>query len=387
MIPLFKASVGKDELKAVERVFKTCFLGKWKQTEKFEKEFAKFTGAKYCVGTNSGTAALHLALMACGIKEGDEVLVPSLTFVSTALVVLYVGAKPVWVDVRPDTLCMSPTDVAKKIGPKTRAIIPVHYGGQPADIDLIKIIIKKFEKKFGHKIFLISDAAQASGSKYPNGKRVGCCQWSDVTAFSFEAKKPASCGGGGAVTTNNKDLAKKIGTLSWLGINKGTKERMSKGKYNWQYDVVDVNGFYGYKYHMCDIEAAILSVQLKKLDMMNAKRRHIVERYNKAFKNIPWIRIIKRSKGSACWNYAIILNGVDRKKFIEYLVKKNCSVGVHYEALNRHSIFKQFKKASTPITDDVWKKLVILPCFPDLSLKDQNYVIKCIKSYRGNRTS
>lgn len=388
-IPLFRACAGKEELRNVKKVLDSGFLGKWKFTEQFEKKFAKFTGAKYCVGTNSGTAALHLALMAYGIGRGDEVLVPNLTFCSTALVVLYVGARPVWVDVDPETLCMDPEDMVRKITTRTAAVIPVHYGGSPADMKNIFTLFRLHAPE----AVIIEDAAQAFAAKYPSGWRVGCCCGSDVTCFSLEAKKILTCGQGGAVTTNNSDIAKKVRILAWLGIDKGTGERMTGG-YNWRYDVVDINGHLGYKYHMSDIEAAIMLAQLKKVDRIIAARRKIVARYDAAFKDVPWIKILKRSAGSACWNYAMILQddtsmvehgiiGVapDREKFIEYMTKCGISIGVHYQLLNQLTAFKKFARVDTPNADKLWDRIVVLPVFVGLTERKQDYIIKCVREF------
>lgn len=369
MIPLFRPSVGEEEIKSIRKSFKTGWIGFGPRVVEFEEAFRKYIGSKYAVGMNSCTAALHLVLKAYGINSG-EVIVPALTFVSTAHSVLYNNARPVFADVYEDTLCMDIDDMQKKITNKTKAIIPVHYSGHPCDMDAINEIAKN------KKIIVIEDAAQACGAEYKD-KKIGSI--SDATCFSFEAKKNLTTGEGGMVTTDNKEVTERIKRLRWVGINKDCWQRSQKG-YSWYYEVVDL----GYKYHMFDIQAAMGIVQLKKLNMLNEKRRKIVEFYNKKLSKIKEIELIKEKDyaKSANWNY--VIKAENRDNLIEFLKKNGIEAGVHYLPLYKHPFYKKIGiKANVPVTDRVWKKLVTLPLYPDLSGGELNKIAETVKRFFG----
>ena len=372
VLPVFRPAMGQEEIDAVAEVIRSGWIGLGPKTEEFENKFAKYVNSGYAVGLNSATAALHLSLLALGIGPGDEVLVPSLTFVSTAHAVLYVGAKPVFVDVYEDTLCMDPADMEKKITKKSKAIIPVHFGGHPVDLDVIhKIAVK-------HNLAVVEDASHACGSKY-KGRMIGGL--SDLTCFSFHAVKNLATGDGGMVTTNDKKLAGTIKRLRWVGINKDTWEReelvFQKGyrQYGWYYEVTDL----GYKYHMNDLAAAIGLVQLAKLPSANARRRRLAKRYDGKFRKLPWLKIpvIKPGVKSARHNY--VVRTKYRDKLNLFLKGKKISTGVHYYPVHLHPYYqKNGFKAEVPVTDRVWKELLTLPLYPTLSYKDQDRVIAAI---------
>lgn len=367
MIPLFKPSIGEEELESIRKSFQTGWIGYGPRIKEFEEKFADYVNVKYAVGLNSATAALHLALRVLDIKKGDEVIAPSLTFVSTTHAILYVGATPVFADVKKDTLCIDINDIKKKITKKTKAIIPVHYSGHPCDMDEIKELAEE------HNIKVIEDAAQATGAEYKNKKIGGL---SDITCFSFEAKKNLTTGEGGMLTTNDKKLAEKAVILRWVGIDKDVATRAKKG-YSWYYDVIDL----GYKYHMNDVQAAIGIVQLSKLNKMNEKRRKLVKKYNDAFSEIKQITIPieKEYVKSAWWNY--ILRVEKRDKLIEHLTKNNIAAGVHYMPVHLHPYYKNKFSTDVPVTEKVWKNLITLPLFPDLSKEEQQKIINEIKNF------
>lgn len=380
ILPVFRPSMDQREIDAVADVIRSGWIGLGPKTEEFEKKFAKYVNAKFAIGLSSATAALHLSLLALGIGKGDEVLVPSMTFVSTSHAVLYTGARPVFVDIDKENLCMDPKDLEKKINKNSKAVIPVHFGGHPADLDEIH----KISKKYG--LNTIEDASHATGSKY-KGKMIGGL--SDLTCFSFHAVKNLSTGDGGMVSTNNSSLAKKIKILRWVGINKNTWEREELvnekffRQYGWYYDVTEL----GYKYHMNDITAAIGLVQLKKLEKANQRRRKLASRYTSAFKNLKWVKSLSINSEiiSAQHNYLIKTN--DRDNLNLYLKGRGISTGVHYMPIHLFSYYKNHNyKANVPVTDKIWKTLLTLPLYPTLSIKDQNRVIKTIKRYDTQKT-
>ena len=372
MIPVFKPSMGKEEIKAVSEVLKSGWIGLGPKTAEFEKKFAQYIGVKYAVGVNSCTAALHLALKVIGV-ENKEVITTPMTFISTNFAILYNQGIPVFTDIERDTLNINPKEIQKNITSKTKAIIVVHYGGHACQMDEILKLAKK------HGLFVIEDAAHACGGEY-KGKKLGSL--GDLGCFSFHAVKNLATGDGGAITTNNRDFYERLKKLRWLGISKDTwarekKERMGRLKrYTWYYNVEEI----GYKYHMNDIQAAIGLVQLEKLDKMNEKRRQICQAYDRAFKNIDWIEtpVEKEYAKSSRHNY--VIKTIYRDKLNHYLAQKGISTGVHYIPNNHYQIFKKYR-GKTPVSDEVWKKLLTLPVYPDMTKKELNYIITAIKNF------
>lgn len=367
--------MGRQEIEAVGKVINSGWIGLGPKTEEFEKKFAAFTDSGYAIALNSATAALHLSMLVLGIGKGDEVLVPSLTFVSTAHAALYVGAKPVFVDVDEVTLCMDPKDLEKKITGKAKAIIPVHFGGHPVDLGKVHNIAKK------HGLRVVEDASHACGSKY-KGKMIGGL--SDLTCFSFHAVKNLATGDGGMITTNNKKLADVIKRLRWVGINKDTWEREElvsrKGyrQYGWYYEVTDL----GYKYHMNDLTAAIGLVQLAKLSKANRRRNQLAKRYDKKLSRFKWLKtpVVLPWAETARHNYVIKTKYRDRLNL--FLNKKKISTGVHYFPVHLQPYYRNNGfTADVPATEKVWKNLLTLPLYPTLSLSDQDRVINAISEF------
>ena len=365
MIPVFQPAIDQEEIDAVTEVLKSKWIGLGLKTEEFEKQFAKFIGMNYAVGLNSGTAALHLAVKALGIDSG-EIIVPAITFVTTAFAATYNNAVPIFADVYEDTLNIDVDDIKRKITPKTKAIIPVHYGGHSAEMDEINEIAKE------HNLKVIEDAAHACGGKY---KGRMCGSLSDISCFSFHPVKNLATCDGGMLVTNDKDVDQKVKDLRWCGISKGTFERTKK-KYSWYYEVTDV----GYKFHMNDIIAAIALVQLKKLRKNNARREEITKIYNENFQKLNWIEtpVEKDYVESSHHNYVIKV--AKRDKFIEFLSDNGISTSVHYMPLHLQPVFKNMK-ADVPVAEKVWKRIVTLPLYPDMTDKDVELVVKTVKDF------
>jgi len=368
MIPVFKPSFGKEEFEAVKKTMESGWIGLGPKTKEFEEKFAQYVGVKYAVGMNSGTAALHLAMKVMGIN-GYEVITTPMTFVSTNHAIIYNDGIPVFTDIYQDTLNIDPEEIKKNITPKTKAIVVVHYGGHACDMDPILELAKK------HGLKVIEDVAHGCGGEY-KAKKLGSL--GDIACFSFHAVKNLTTGEGGMITTNDPEVYKKLLSLRWLGISKDTWSREEdNGKYSWYYEV----GEFGYKYHMHDIAAAIGLVQLSKLDFLNEKRRRIIDLYNAGFSDIDWIKtpVVKGYALNAGHNYVIKLE--DRDGLNSFLQEKGISTGVHYIPNNNYGIYKQYR-SHTPKCATVWKKLLTLPLYPDLSDSDIKMIIETVKSFK-----
>lgn len=369
MISVFRPSLGREEIKAVSEVLKSGWIGNGPKTKEFERKFLSFIGGTYGVALNSATAAIHLSIVSSKIKEGDEVITPSLTFVATNHPILMQKAVPVFCDVDYDTLCADPKDIEKKITPKTKAIIVVHYGGHPVDMDPVVKLCKD------RNLRLIEDCAHASGSYY-KGKHVGT--FGDFGCFSFAAIKNLTTGDGGMLVGVSKESIEYARTLAWSGISESTWERAKGKKLKWQYNVVST----GWKYQMNDIAAAIGLVQLKKLKDNNFKRKKITENYNRELKDVSWIEtpVVRTYAKSSYHNYVIKVPQNLRDKLSGHLSHNGITTSVHYMPSHHYLLYRKFK-AYVPVTDKVWKKILLLPIYPDLTERDQDKVIDAIRTF------
>jgi perosamine synthetase len=368
---LFRPAYGDEEANAVAEVLKSGWVGLGPRTAQFEKEFAEYLGSPFCVALNSGTAALHLAMLSLNLREGDEVLVTPITFVSTVHVIKYVGATPVFVDVEADTLNVDPEDIERKITNRTKAILVVHYGGHPCDMDPI------LNSALNRGIAVVEDAAHACGATY-KGRRVGTI--SPLTCFSFHAVKNLAAGEGGAITYKEDSLDKYFREMRWMGITKDTWDRTLKGEtYAWKYSVDQL----GFKYHMHDISAAIALVQLHKLEKNNARRREIVAKYNRELADLDWVQLpIEKTYARSAWHiYKITVPNLRaRDALIDHLKRNDISPGVHYFPINLYPYYAK-PNNDTPVAAEIWERIVSLPIFPDLTADQQAKVIDAIKSF------
>lgn len=368
-IPFHRPYMTEDEVNAACEAIRNGWLTMGLKTIEFENKFRDYLGVKEAVAVNSGTAALHLAFKCLEPDQGDEVIMPAMTFTSTAEVVRYFNAVPVFADIDKETHLIDINDIEHRITKKTRAIIPVHFSGQPADMKEIMDIAKR------HHLFVIEDAAHSFPALYMD-KNIGTI--GDFTCFSFYATKTLCTGEGGMVTTENPEWAENIRMLRLHGISKDAWKRYTN-EGSWEYDVFEA----GYKYNPTDITSAIGLEQLKKIDIMNSMRAGVADKYNRAFSNEEGI-ILYKIKGdrTTSWHlYPLKLNinilKISRDEFIEEMKKRGISVSVHFIPLYRFSYYKKmgFNAADYPESEWVFNRTVSLPIYPGMSEKETDYVI------------
>lgn len=359
------------ERKIVNQVLHEKWLTMGERVRKLEIDFANFLGVRHAFGVSSGTAALHLALRALNIEAKDEVLVPSLSFVASSNSILYVGAKPVFVDITSlSDLNLSCDDLEKKITSKTKAIMVVHYGGYLTDMERIKKIAKK------HDLFVIEDAAHAIGAKFESRMAGGI---GDIGCFSFFSNKNMATGEGGMIVTNQNKLALKIRLLRSHGMTSMTLDRHKGHAYS--YDVTEL----GYNYRMSEINAALGIEQLKKLRSSNRKRKTLIKTYVEDLKepkgfSIPFLNY---PRDSAFHLFPIILDkDVNREKFMKFLKREKIQTSIHYPPIHRFSYYRKNVGAGRdelPLTEYVGRHEVTLPLHPLLKKEDILFVCDRIK--------
>jgi perosamine synthetase len=364
-IRLFAPQLGEEELKEIQDSFSKSWVGLGKKVAIFENDFGKYLNCKSCVGVNSATAALHLALSVYRFPAGKKALVPDITFASTAFAPVYNGLEPVFVDVNEDDVTISLSDLEKKYDKDCVAILPVHYGGQPARMDAIT----EFARVKNLKV--IEDCAHTIGADY-KGKKLGL--WGDIGCFSFEEKKAMTTGDGGMICSNDSELIEGLKSKRWLGIDKDTWKRANDSieddSRHWYYDINEL----GYKYNMNDLSASIGIVQLRKLDSMNRKRGEIISKYLSGFKDLKIIKPILPFEPN---KYSYWLFGVrceKRDELIKFLKKNGIATGVHYVPLNLVNYFRQwYSKCET--SESIWEKFVTLPLHVQLTNEEINFVL------------
>lgn len=373
-VPFHFPYFNDDEINEVVDTIKSGWWTTGPKTIRFENEFKNFIGSKFAVSANSWTAAAHLSLEAIGIKPGDEVIIPSITFTATAEIICYFNAKPVIVDVQEDTLNIDPLKIEEAITEKTKAIIPVHYGGQPCDMDEIMSIAKK------HNLKVIEDAAHSLPASYKN-KMVG--KIGDVTCFSFYATKTLATGEGGMICTEDEKIAERCSIMRLHGISKDAWKRYS-AEGSWYYEVIAP----GYKYNFTDLQAALGLSQLKKLEEMMLLRENIFEHYNLAFRNDELISTpsVKKDRKSAHHLYPIQIEfdrlKINRTQFIDKLKDAGVGASVHFIPLYRHPFYKEsfnLKLEDYPVSEKVYPKLISLPIWPGMNELQLDHVVKSVK--------
>ena len=360
MIPVFKPSHDHREIIAVAETLRSGWTGLGPRVTEFERQFASYVGVKYAVATNSGTAALHLAYRLANTGPADEVIVPSLTFVSTALAASYLGATPIFADSCADTLLMDYDHARTLITPRTKAVCLVLYGGQTVSS------IPQFY--CDRNIPVIFDCAHACGSKQD-------LSIAPLHCWSFHAVKNLACGDGGMVTMHSEDLYERARRLRWCGIDTSTYDRgvSPTGTYKWEYDVKEV----GYKSHMNDITASIGLEQLKKLPDMQLKRSKIAERY--ISHNLP-VQIQPILNSSL---HLLSIRCDRRNDLADHLRGKGINTGVHYKPIHLYDCWGK-QRPFLPIVEREWQRLLTLPLYPDLELEKVDYICDSIKEFYAN---
>ncbi len=372
-LPYGRQLVEDDDIQAVVDVLRSDWLTTGPKVAEFEEAFAAQAGASHAVSFSSGTAALHAAAFAAGLKPGDEAITTPLTFAATANCVLYQGATPVFADIRGDTLNIDPEQVVRRISPATRAILPVDYAGHPADLDRI------FEVAHKQGLFVIEDACHALGAEYC-GKRVGSL--ADMTVFSFHPVKHVTTGEGGMVTTNNPAFAETLYRFRNHGISNDARQRQSAGQ--WHYEMV----LLGFNYRLPDISCALGIQQLKRLDANLARRREIAARYTAAFRELPGIvPPAVQAQANPAWHlYPIRLDleklTADRAQIFRALRAENIGVNVHYIPVHLHPYYRErfgYRGGESPVAEDAYSRLISLPMFHGMTDQDADDVIHAVR--------
>jgi len=372
VIPVFRPYMDNEEKESILRVLETRWWGLGPETAKFEEEFLAYLGTGYGVATNSGTAALHMALFSMNLKKGDEVIVPSFTFVSSATAISYVGVNPVFADIERSTLTIDPASIEDNITDRTKAIIVVHYGGQACDMDTISEIANK------HNLLIVEDCAHAAGAEY-KGKKLGTI--GDISAFSFHAVKNLATGDGGMLVGNQKSTIDRMRAFRWVGITKTTWDRYapssnSDAEKRSTYDVEEL----GYKYHMNDIQAAIARVQLKRLDKVNQIRYELVQRYRENLEPVKDIELLETKNWGKSSNHLFVILSKKRDKIMKYLNSNGIATSIHYTPVHKFSLYKKdYVNLKLPVTERVSEEVLTLPLFPDLKEEEVEFICNKIK--------
>jgi len=372
LLPYGRQSLDEQDIEAVVEVLRSDWLTTGPKVGEFEERFAAWVGVEQAVSFSSGTAALHAAAFAAGLKSGDEAVTTPLTFCATANCVLYQDATPVFADVSADTLNLNPEEAAKKISSNTRAIIAVDYAGHAADLSVLRSLAEQ------HGLLLIEDACHALGAEF-RGKRVGGI--ADMTVFSFHPVKHLTTGEGGMVTTNDHERAETLRRFRNHGISSEARQRQQSGQ--WFYEMVAL----GFNYRLTDFACALGTSQLEKLERNLARRREIAACYTKGFRELPSLIVpVVREGVNPAWHlYPIRLKlealSAGRAEIFRALRAENIGVNVHYIPVHRHPYYRErfgYKGGEYPVVEDAYERLISLPMFHGMSDQDVEDVVKAV---------
>jgi dTDP-4-amino-4,6-dideoxygalactose transaminase len=371
-------SIGEDEIAAVTETLRSCWIGTGPRVHAFEDAIRRHSGVEHALAVGSCTAALHLAMVVAGVGPGDEVITTPMTFAATANAIVHTGATPVFVDCQRDTMNIDPDAIADAITPRTKALLPVHFGGRPADMDRIAEIAQR------HDLLVIEDAAHALEAVY-KGRRVGSI--GDLGCFSFYVTKNITTGEGGMVTTNRADLAEKIQTYALHGLSADAWSRFSDTGYK-HYEVV----FPGFKYNMTDVQASLGIVQLQKVAAWLARRNEIWSRYDEAFRDLPVFTPVAPEPDTvhARHLYTLIVDDararMSRDELMVALHTRGIGTGVHYRALHTHVYYRERlgnHPDQFPNARAIGERTVSLPLSPKLGDREVERVIAAVRAALG----
>lgn len=387
--------VDEDDIQSIIDVLNSTMLTQGPKVAEFESALCDETDADFAVCLNSGTSALHIACLAAGVGNSDEVITSPITFVASANCAVYCGARPVFADICRDTYNISPEEIEKKITSHTKAIIPVHFAGQSCDMEAIRQIVSAAEKKYGHKIYVIEDACHALGSLYMN-KKVGSCTFSDMTVMSFHPVKHITTGEGGVVLTNDEGLLKKLRLLRSHGITSDPYEFVNRdlafrsatsdsgSTVNpWYYEQIAI----GFNYRITDIQCALGLSQLKKLHLFRKRRREIVDQYNAIFRTMKFMRI--PSEAVDCKSnfhlYVLLFDfekiGMERAQFMLRLEDDGIQTQVHYIPVHLHSYYRRHfgtNWGDCPNAEWYYQRCLSIPLHPAINSEDMDRVTSTI---------
>ena len=373
-LPYHQPSIDAADEQAVLEALRSGWITTGPRTKAFERELASYTGARHCVALNSCTAALHLALEAIGVGPGDEVITSPITFASTANVIVHRGARPVFADVDPDTLNLDPAAFDAAVTPKTKAVIPVDFAGQPCELNEIMAIARR------HGLTVIEDAAHAIGASY-GGKRVGCI--ADMTAFSFYATKNITSGEGGALTTDRPEWAERVQIMGLHGISRDAWKRYSAEGYK-HWDIVAA----GYKYNMFDLQGALALSQLAKLESFHARRTVLKARLDAGLRDLAELGFPaeRPNRQHAYHLYPIIVRTealtADRDAIMNAIQAENVGIGIHFRAVHLHPFYTEtygFARGMFPRAEYYSDRTISLPLYPRMTDAEADDVIAAVR--------
>jgi len=378
-IPYGRQHIDDQDIQAVVDVLRSDWITQGPTIQKFEEAIAVYCGAKYAVAVSSGTAALHLACLVADLGKGDEAITTPMTFLATANAIAYTGARPVFADIQYDSVNIDPDQISRKINAKTKVILPVHFAGLPADLKEIRRLAQKKD------IVIIEDACHAIGAEYRAGK-IGSCQYSDMTTFSFHPVKNITTGEGGCITTNNRQMYQRLLALRHHGIYKTEKGQQKIGL--WFHEMREM----GFNYRMTDMQAALGISQLSKIGEFQKRRTEIAKRYHEAFSECAEVLMLPPSAMTDrkhAWHLYLIrlkkqTKTMNRRKLFDALYEEGIRPQVHYIPLYQQPVYRKMKgcrPSDYPNTEKYYREVMSLPMYPSLSKDDLEHVIKAVTSF------
>ncbi|HYD48463.1 MAG TPA: DegT/DnrJ/EryC1/StrS aminotransferase family protein [Terriglobales bacterium] len=373
-VPFYRPDIGEEEIAAVVDAIRSGWLSVGPRTVELERVFAEYVGARHALAVSSCTAALHLGLMTLHLQPEDEVITTTLTFAATGATIIHAGGRPVLADVTADTLNLDPADIARKITPRTRAIVPVHFAGHAVALDDIHALARQ------HNLVVLEDAAHAIPTNY-RGRRIGGL--SEMTAFSFYATKNLTTGEGGMLTTNDDKIAEEVRAWRLHGMSRDAWKRYSAGG-SWRYDVSRP----GFKYNMTDTGAAMGLVQLRRLGEMHRRRQQIAARYTELLADIPELELpVELPENESAWHLYVVRFAneklsVGRDEIIELLKQQGVGTSVHFIPLHLHSYYRDrfgYRPEHFPVASSAAERILSLPFFTTMTDKDVEYVSSTLR--------